>query len=525
MPSIEVNKKYRGILTEDSREDYYHFTLEKDSNLYLTAASDYMGWCDFEIYWVEDFGSFEAVQKMTMAEDKYVTSPGKPLSSYQLKNKLSSNHNQPSPTFKKGEYAIHIMGSRKAETETKNYKDRYPGSRGVYSFMLSTKSVKSATGVKCDPATLTMSPETEKTVKVTVTPADAFDTSVNIKVESKPEGIIEVTKAEPKEGEKLADNETLLNVKALKETGSATITIGINATDKKGNPITAACNVYVIEGCTAPNVAVGMKVDLTKYLGPLSSKAEKFVLDKKSSTKGVGSVAKTVFTAKNGGEVTVIKQVKDPTTKKFVDAGTVSFTVEAPIYQKDTSGKKPKDLKTLNTFVRDETIDVSEYVKCATIPAVKYISSEKVEKNFHVDETTGEVTVLGSGKCKVTVLFEDDVNTKARAYFTINATLPVMKAAKVIKTTAKKPTAIKLTKVRKTITLEEAPTWRIEGVSDDGKPDGTAVSDDVAVFEVVKTAKTNTNGITCNVTGKTAGKIAVIATVDGVDYYSIVEIK
>lgn len=514
MPEIELNKNYRGILTEDSREDYYHFVLDKTTTLYMTAATDYVGELEYELYYTEEFGGETIVQKEVMSPDfdkNRIVRPGKSINSYQLKNRLSVNHNQDSVNFAAGEYAIHFIGNRQSENPG------YLGATGEYSFIISTGKPIPVTKLTLSETSLRMGAEGDaatSSIVATVAPVTATDLSVSFVVE--PADALAIS-AET-ESEDLKPGQTRLNITA-KKMGLATVTVKTNGTNAKGVQLEATCTVSVLEVKSGPAVATKQKVDLhtDDYLGGSFNKNDKWLVE----PKGAGTVSKGVFTGKKEGWVTVTR--RQTIDKKLVDLEVVKFYVVTPKYiRKDD---KNKDIKTVTMYNRGDEVDITEYIggssEGITIYPTSYESSDKAGKVVTLDSENAKVIINGSGSAKITALYGSGKNA-AKIVLTVKATLPTMKAS--VKIKQKKASTLSVTKLLKTVHLE-ADAWSVKAASYDSATKKYTLLDEPSELITIEPVAVKENYTKCKVTtGTEAGYAAVVVTVNGVDYCTFVQI-
>lgn len=530
MPVVETNKYYRGILTEDSRIDYYHFTLPKNGPLYMTLEpDDCIGKCFITLrYWSKDprYGNSEVI----MQNDEYCATPGKPLNSLQLRNSYYEDpsiiYKKPKTEFMAGEYVIGILTQKVTDESNKINL----GESGQYRFMISTgkntdKPVKS---LKLDPTVIPMSVSEKVTLKAYVN-SDATDPTVDFKVE--PEGVAKVTKITdtPVKGV------TEFEVEALTK-GQAKITVTTNGVNSKQKALTAECIVSVIDSKACGYLVEKQKVDL-KTAGYFNDstigKNDKFEV----APKGVGSVSNGIFTAKKAcEEVTITWTRKEE--KVYVPQGRVTLTIEKPKYYKDA---KNKDIKATNLLLkrRDEVRpeDMIDSEGLHIMPNYYECNDKKGLVEF--DNTTGVIRVFGSGNFKVTAYYgydteaakSEDKNVRKNAgknagkiEYTVKAKLPTVKDAKVKPnkaggkdkivtiTVANVPTGIKLT----------ADAWKAVKVDADGKPTSEKADFEPSPVE----AKGSCTKCTVAIPAATpAQTFAVVVTVDGEDYPSIVTIQ
>lgn len=519
MPEIQLNKKYRGILTDDSQEDYYHFELKSNSKLYLTANTKDIGELWVEIYYVETYGSTTSVQKETMSpkfNDSMPVTPAKPLSNFQLLNRLSVNHNNDSPTFAKGEYAIRFYGNRDYDG------NQMAGPTGVYSFQLSTGSTKPVKTLKLDKTVLTMAKDgdaAEATLTATVGPSTAEDLAVEYSIDDNTICSIEADTST----DGLSSGQTRYKIKALKE-GIATITITTNGVTSKKVPIKKTCVVSVVEckyNCTPLITKQKASMYLSDYFDGTYDKNDKWVIE----PKGSGKISKGVFQAKKAcEEVTVTRKVK--VSGVYVAAKMVKFRIESPVFPLNAKGKA---VKTFTLYKRDDVIKVSDVMNCpvtGSVPVI-YECSDKAGKYFNFDATNGDLTVKATGKCKVTVYYCRDVADKANAAkytYTVKATLPKIKSRATIK--QGKSSTLSVSKLKSGLVLT-SDSWRIYDANIEAS--GTVSwnpSSPATVATITPTANKSGNFVKCKVTaGSTPGYAILAVTVEGVEYYTLITIK
>ena len=523
MPVIETNKFYNGILTEDSTDDFYHFTLTKAGPLYLTLESDDgIGNCFITLsYWSKTPG-YEGCHELIMQGSKYSSTSDKPLNSKQLENSYYEDHRYSAKLqtkFPAGEYVLGIN----SKIDFDESKDIYLGESGQYRFNISTGKVtsKPVKSLKVNPATINLIKGDKATFTATVAPSNADDTGVTISG-IEPSGIIEVNPV-TSENPKAGVNE--FEVRGL-ELGQTQITILTNANAaKKSQPIEQKCYVSVIEGKTGcPTIAQKQKVDLqsASYFGATFNKDDKFEI----SPAKYGSVnPKTgLYTAnKVSDNITVTRLVKN-SDGKYLATGAVSFKVAAPEYKVVDPKNAKKRIKSL--VVKDKAvIDVNEYIGNPDLLPNYYECSDK--KGVMSVDDTGRVTINKAGSAKVTVYYGYDKDAKkpaanaAKLVLTIKADTPIIKDAKVNKgkngtlTVSKIPAGVTITK----------ENWSVKAAEYDSATKTFKTLDTTTDLIDIAPVEVKGSFSKCTVTAKDkAGYAAVIVNVGGYEYTSYITV-
>lgn len=527
MPIIELNKTYHGILTEDSLKDYYHFTLNSNSPLYLTLESDeWIGEVEVSFLYKKQSGVSSFYFKKSM-----LASPGAPLSSVKLE--ATDDDVYKSSGFVKGEYEIYIQAKKVEDEPNKVHR----GTTGQYRFRISTgKSTdKPVSSLKLDNTVIPLGVDETATLTATVGPKNASDATVNFDV--KPEGIVEITQKVPASNEIIAPGVNKLEIKALKE-GEATVTIRTNGTGSKNLPLEASCVIAVIpnKNCEQP-IAVREKIYLSdvQYFDVTGFEStDKFdVIPEDPKNKSIGSVSKGVFTAKKSGRVSVVWKKK--VGKVFVPKQKITIDLKMPEYKKND---KNKDIKTSDTILKRGTyIDPSDWLldldKAETIKPDSFeLDAASVKNGLASIDGTGRVTVLKPGSIKVTALYGEGKNASKMVY-TIKSKVPFIKEAKV------KPDAVKAKAKDKAVTLAvsnlsksvklTSDDWKIRTAILDEQGNVTGYSDVEPDSEKIKFTpgvKNDYSKATVTVApGTETQTVAVIATIDGVEYPGYVTIQ
>ena len=532
MPIIELNKTYHGILTEDSLKDYYHFTLNSNSPLYLTLETDeWIGEVEVSFLYKKQIGVSSFYFKKSM-----VASPGAPLPSVKLE--ATDTDVYKGSGFVKGEYEVFIQAKKVDDGPNKVHR----GTTGQYKFMISTGKTgsKPVSSLKLDNKkdnVIALGVGEKTTLTATVGPEGASDTTVNFDVLSTEPGIIEVKQKELAEGETAAPGETKLEITALKE-GPAIIAIKTNGVNSKNKPLEATCMVSVIANtvCEQP-VAVREKIDLggeTYFNTTEIANTDKFdVISDDPKIKGIGSVSKGQFTAKKAGKVHIIWKKKDG--KTYVPKKKITIDLKMPEYKKNDKGK---DIKASDTVLKRNTyIDPSDWLldldKAETIKPDSFeLDAASIKNGLASIDGTGRVTVLKPGNIKVTALYGEGKNASKMVY-TIKSKVPYIKDVKA------KPNAVKAKAKDKVVTLAvsnlpksvklTAADWKIRTAILDEQGNVTGYSDVEPDSEKIKfTAgvKDNYSKATVAVApGTEPQTVAVIATIDGVEYPGYVTIQ
>ncbi len=532
---IEVDQKYIAQSTVDNEKekDWYRFTLHEASPLYVNLFTNEVGHVSWGVMYsgpnytdsVSLFGdNMPGVYAPTgIADlDKNVQTGE---SSTVLYNKSADWTAKKPSVFQPGTYYFYLYKGNGQPID--GYGNSIYGT-GAYTFEISTgpktpvsavKMIDTATN-KAAAAKMQMVKNQTKTFKAVVTPEKAQQ---------------DVTWSTSDKNIATVEDGVVTPVKD----GIVTITVTTSGKKKDGKAASASCQIEILDKTIdnneiicqpEQNVAFKEKVNLISadYFGEdfKTDKSDVWVV-KNAETgaidKSLGSVKNGVFTGgKKSGTVKVVRQIK--LGKDLIESGSVVFDVEVPAYLKKDPAKPTKDLKTLNVTKKctdDEAIDISEYVGCPTLQPDKYEIPAKA-KGFSISDD-GKLEVTGSGTCKVTVYWGYDATAKkpaanaAKIVFTVKSKLPTVKGKASIG--ANKTVTFKITNTPKNVKFEEVPVWRIEGVDNEGNPDGVEVTESIA------TGAASTDGMSYNVTGAGAGKIAVIVTIDGIDYWTISQVK
>ena len=207
---IEIGKKYRAFVSEDAdnKSDWYKFTLDKKTTLYLSASTSDISNIRFRLHNGQQDLEFKG-ELPTITDEKSITG-------YKMTVMYAPwNNNKPSSSLPEGTY----------------YLEAQPfgvNSTGTYSFSLTTKAPTPVSKLSVKPKKLNMSVGETSALKATVKPANAFDTTVSY------------TSSDPL----VAIVEPDGNITAI-SSGIATITVTTNSPNKKGKQLSAKCKVKV----------------------------------------------------------------------------------------------------------------------------------------------------------------------------------------------------------------------------------------------------------------------------------------
>ena len=531
---IDVDQKYiaQSTVDNENKQDWYRFTLSQASPLYVNLFTNEVG----AVSW----GGMYTSSNYTDSVSLYGETPGvfAPTGVAMLDKNVNTGESstvlysssadwtakKPS-VFPAGTYYFYLTKGNGQPID--GYGNSINGT-GAYRFEISTGPKVNVSAVKMIDTTTnkaaaakyTMVLNQSKIFKAEVTPEKAEQT---------------VTWSTSDPLTATVENGVVTPVRK----GIVTITVTTAGKKKDGKAAEASCQIEILDKTIdnneiicqpEQNVAFKEKVNLISadYFGEdfKTDKSDVWVV-KNAETgaidKSLGSVKNGVFTGgKKSGTVKVVRQIK--LGKDLIESGSVVFDVEVPAYLKKDPAKPTKDLKTLNVTKKctdDEAIDISEYVGCPTLQPDKYEIPAKA-KGFSISDD-GKLEVTGSGTCKVTVYWGYDATAKkpaanaAKIVFTVKSKLPTVKGKASIG--ANKTVAFKITNTPKNVKFEDVPAWRIEGVDNEGNPDGVEVTESIA------TGEASIDGMSYNVTGAGAGKIAVIVTIDGIDYWTISQVK
>ena len=531
---IDVDQKYiaQSTVDNENKQDWYRFTLSQASPLYVNLFTNEVGAVSWGVMYTSSnytddvslYGETPRVFAPTGVAmlDKNVNTGE---SSTVLYSSSADWQSKKPSVFPAGTYYFYLTKGNGQPID--GYGNSINGT-GAYRFEISTGPKVNVSAVKMIDTTTnkaaaakyTMVLNQSKIFKAEVTPEKAEQT---------------VTWSTSDPLTATVENGVVTPVRK----GIVTITVTTAGKKKDGKAAEASCQIEILDKTIdnneiicqpEQNVAFKEKVNLISadYFGEdfKTDKTDVWVV-KNAETgaidKSLGSVKNGVFTGgKKSGTVKVVRQIK--LGKDLIESGSVVFDVEVPAYLKKDPAKPTKDLKTLNVTKKcteSEAIDISEYVGCPTLQPDKYEIPAKA-KGFSISDD-GKLEVTGSGTCKVTVYWGYDATAKkpaanaAKIVFTVKSKLPTVKGKATIG--ANKTVAFKITNTPKNVKFEDVPAWRIEGVDNEGNPDGVEVNESIA------TGEASTDGMSYNVTGAGAGKIAVIVTIDGIDYWTISQVK
>ena len=209
---IQVGKKYLAFVSEDAynQNDFFKFTIEKDSTLYLSASTDAdlgIGYGRFMLHNGSQDLSLEGLQPEFTSD--------KSLSGYKLTVMYAPWKNgQSSAKLPAGTYYLELYQGRE--------------NTGTYSFSLSTKAPKPVQKLSIKPKKIKMKVGDTKKLTATVKPSNASDKTVTYR------------SSDPL----IASVDSSGNITAL-STGIVTITVTTNAPNKKGKQLSAGCKVTI----------------------------------------------------------------------------------------------------------------------------------------------------------------------------------------------------------------------------------------------------------------------------------------
>ena len=207
---IEIGKKYRAFVSEDAdnKSDWYKFTLDKKTTLYLSASTSDISDIRFRLHNGQQDLEFKG-ELPTITDEKSVTG-------YKMTVMYAPwNNNKPSSSLPEGTYYLEAQPFGANST-------------GTYSFSLTTKAPTRVSKLSVKPKKLNMSVGETSALKATVKPANAFDTTVSY------------TSSDPL----VAIVEPDGNITAI-SSGIATITVTTNSPNKKGKQLSTKCKVKV----------------------------------------------------------------------------------------------------------------------------------------------------------------------------------------------------------------------------------------------------------------------------------------
>ncbi len=410
---IELNQKYVTQVNDNNNyssfnlttNDWFEFYLDKPGKLYLSLASGELSNLTFYIWCWNDIGGYNDWYSIGLKHpDRPQGTGGQNIAGWQLfgQNVPVNGKYVDISTFPKGKYYLEVV-ALSGVNDT-----------GSYRFLLSSKNnARSISNMKLNTKAIAMANGSQQRLVATVTPANAYDTSVSYLSDS-PE-VVSVDRN---------------GVLTAHKPGNATIKVWTNSTKKKGKQyiqVVQKCEVVVVEeeghSYTGTPIVNKQKVDLLTedYFG--AGKAyDKYEV---TPTKKYGAVAKNgVFTAKLAGEITITgyKQVKVGKKKLFVAIDTVTFIVEEPIFLYPFNKNGKRTAPYVVTEAGD--LDLNEIILCEQtgIMPVEWSCSDKKGDKFTVN-ASGILTVKGSGSCTVTAVYGSG-NMAAKYPIKIKATLP-----------------------------------------------------------------------------------------------------
>ncbi|MBO4266235.1 MAG: Ig-like domain-containing protein [Lachnospiraceae bacterium] len=545
---IEVDQLYVAQSTQDNcnKFDWFHFVLPKASPIYVELATTEVGYVGYSNLnkgknytdGVSVFGSplphVYAPDGVNDKNNEYFGESSTPFysSDTDFRAKKAS-------VFPAGEYWIQFSKGNGMPIDGEGHS--IPGT-GCYKLKISTGPKAPVTAVKIiDPATkkaisaYEMTKNSTKTLTYQISP-DTTEQGASWSIDNTDTATI--------------DSETG-EIKA-KSAGTATITVTTLAKKKDGKNATATCKLTVLDQEISDttkdlpetaNVVSNEKIGLINdnYFGKdfVTASTDKWVVkDAETDTinKKLGSVKKDkelgwVFAAGskiNGkAKIKVTRQTK--VGKSYFDNGSVTFTVEAPKYFKDS---KKKDIKTIDVLKAgvevkpEEMIDFGE----ATVKPNHYECNDK-KGLVEFDKDTGVLKVLKSGTFKVTAYYGYDASAGKNAAknagkieYTVKAKLPTVKDAKVKPNAAggkDKIVTVAVSNVPKGINLADTD-WKAVTVDESGNPTTTPAA---FVITPVKVKESYTKCTVAIPAATPAQKFAVVVTVDDVDYPAIVTVN
>lgn len=492
---IKVDQKYvaqsHSFFLQDSvaPKDWYVFTLDKESRIFLTATNEQIDQLNFRFYNYD-------TKKRSASLISTQPYPLELLAGYYFSEEQVCERGESmfgpgkDTIFPKGTYAMSVEKIRDAESKYS------VGNTGEYRFKLSTKSA-----VPVESITIQRNGSAVASIKI------PLNKTAELTAVVKPEKATEKGVVWSSDDTKVAEvHNGVVTPKSIGECTITATTIGLN---KEKEALQAICKVEVTEEKTQaeiPIVIAKQKVDVSGeyFFNEPTDKTDKFVV----LPKGMGSVSKGKFTGKKAGTVTITKKIKEG--KKYVEADTITVEVEVPVVQ------YPEKAKTFTYYAPVEDIPLDDMIVCeksGEIP-VRYVCSDKKGKKFELGTDGRTLNIKASGKCKVTAYYSDG----KEAAYTINFTakLPKLSKSKISLKKGKSVT-VKISNVPEGIT----PIWSV--VEYDATSE-TFVETEYIGAEVVE----GSDGRKCKVWGieKTGDSpVFLLAEVDGFYYFSAVYVK
>lgn len=492
---IKTDQKYvaqsHSFYMKDSvaPKDWFVFTLDKDSRMYLTATNDQIDQLNFRFY-TYDTKNRSTTLISTQPCPLELTA-GYYYSGEQICKFADLWDPGEDTIFKKGTYAMSVEKIRDTGSRFS------VGNTGEYRFMISTKTaipVESITLQRNGAAVANIKLPLNKTAELTAVVKPDKATEKGVIWSSDDESVAVV-----KDG--------VITPKSIGECTITATTIGLNS---KKEALSAKCQVEVTQEKVQkeiPIVIAKQKVDLSgeDFFNEPYNKTDKYVV----TPKNMGSVSKGKFTGKKAGEVTITKKVKDG--KQYVETDTIKVEIEVPVI------KYPEKAKAFDIYAPLQGIVLDKLIVCeksGELP-VKYVAADKKGSKYELGTDGRTLNIYKSGKAKVTAYYGEGKDAAAYA-INFNVKLPKLSKSKV---TVKKgkSVAVKISNVQKDLT----PKWAVmayDEVNEEWDSTGCAVAEAVE----------GSNGLKCKVYGleKTGNyPVYLIAEVDGYIYLCPVYVK
>ncbi|MCR5358052.1 MAG: Ig-like domain-containing protein, partial [Lachnospiraceae bacterium] len=518
---IKKDTKYVAQSSVETRTktDWYKLTLDSPSKLFLSLSTTEIDY--FEFIMKDDIKDTSSLSFEDFSEQSHIAKD-KPL----VSKPLIARYRDYTDIFPTGTYYIGIMKF----------------SSGSYHFELSSGGKKKVSSIKLNKKETTLSLKGEETLTAAVGPADADNKSIVWTVTEHPE-LVEILKS---------DDETC-TIKGV-SSGYATLTATTSNPD-----VSATCRIHVLDQeldnftkdlDDDSNVVSNEKIALISedYFGKdfQVESTDKFEVRDPATDKvdkKLGSVKKDkklgyVFCGgKKSGDVKVTRMTK--VGKTYLPNGSVTFKVEVPKYFKDSA--KNKDIKVKNVSKRGDSVKPEEMIDMAEATVVPNYFVCNAKAGFvEFNNETGELTVLKSGKFKVTAYYGFDIEASkstdkkvaknaaknaGKLEYTVTAKLPTVKDFSVKPGKKGKTVNVTVKNIPENVKLT-AENWKAVKVllSDDGTKE---LTDEGADFKITPT-EVKGNFTKCAVevpTGTEPCVFAVVVTVDEIDYPSFITVK
>ena len=523
---IETDQMYVAQSTTDDWDvaDWYTFTLENPSSLYITASTEEIDKLEFRMYRYNPIGdpvllSWEPETPIAIGTQVFDAKAKviKAVNNYELIDRSDSLYNKKT-VYDDGKYFISV---------NKKHGDQNSiCSTGAFRFKILTfvgenvkalKVYKDKTEVK-NAVSVPINDTLELTAKVT---PDKADQTVRWEIDDPAIATV--------------NNGVITPVAE----GDCKLTVTTAGVDSKGEHKTVEITVTVMgeaKVTEAPVVVKKQKVDLYSELFfncPYDKKEKWEVVPKQA-----GSVKNGIFTAKNPcKEVTVYRKDKD---KNIL--GQVTFATETPEIAYPVNPKKPsKKLGSVLLYKVGETATISDYIITdSDVEPVEYQFAGKTT-NFSFeseDDTAGGspvLTVLTKGSCKVNVFYNYPdrtgyLNKKYAAKYTISFKTQLPELKKSAKVKVNKTATIKIKNVKPELIKDiewsigdpDAEEYDDYGYDydDDDEYDDEEEEEYDSYFAIV-----SQSGDSCTIQGIEKGQDILVATVDGVAYKCVVSVK